>query len=57
MAYFKIIHKETDQLMCYGKTAEKHINGVCDIFGDEYKAVAVTKEEYERETEEGEDDG
>ena len=55
MEYFKIIHTESGELMCYGNTSEGSINHVCDVFGEEYHAVTVSKEEYERETEEGEE--
>ena len=48
MNYFKIIHKQTDTVMCYGCT-EESIDYLCEIFGDEYTAVAITKEEYEFE--------
>ena len=52
MEYYKIIHTESGELMCYGKTPEGSINFVCDVLGEGYHAETISKEEYERKTEE-----
>ncbi len=52
MTYYKIIHKETDTLMCY-VTCGSGDGGddICELMGrNEYVAVAITKEEFERGT-------
>ena len=48
MKYYQIIHKSSGIVMCYVST-DGDITDICDIFGDEYCAEDVTKEEFERE--------
>ena len=52
MNYYKIIHKETDTLMCCVTCADEGADDICELLGsNEYIAVEITKEEFERETE------
>ena len=57
MNYYKIIHKETGTLMCYASCESGgNVDDIREILGrNEHIAVAITKEEYERETGDVED--
>ena len=50
MKYFKIIHKETGEVMCYGNTTGPVTEDLCGIFGDEYTTEECTVDEYLQET-------
>lgn len=51
MKYFKIIHKETGELMCYA-SCDSDVDDICKMFGtDEYTFEEISKEEFEREEE------
>ena len=53
MKYYKILHKETGELMCYVESSQG-ADDVCEMLGaDEYVSEEISKEEYEQETEGG----
>ena len=54
MKYFKIIHEPTETIMCY-VASKDNADDICVLFGEDYIAVEITKEEYERAT--GEEKG
>lgn len=49
MNYYKIIHKETDTLMCYVTCESGNADDVCKMLGSGYISVEITKEEHDRE--------
>ena len=54
MKYFKVIHKETGEIMCYCKSPIGITEGIHYIFGDEYTTEECTVDEYLQETEDDE---
>ena len=58
MKYYKVIHKETGKIMCYvSGDATDAVGDVIRIIGEEeYGYIEISKEEFERETGEGETD-
>jgi hypothetical protein len=58
MKFYKIIFEETGDVVCYAKnTSSTDIaSEVCGLLGEGYVSEEIDREEYERETEDIEDD-
>lgn len=52
MKYYKIIYKKTGQTMCYASGTDYAVikKDISSLLGDEYAAEEISKEEYEKET-------